>query len=166
MSVEERLRTAARARANLVNDIHPLDLPGREPARPRPAPGSRPWVAWAAPAAAAALVVALAMTLVSIRQAAGRQPSAPSVAAGRSDASVVPVAGVPKYYAALDDPSGTAFNDENMDHPVEVVVGETGSDQRLATVTPPSGQTFAGVTAEAGDSAFIVATESYPVRRA
>ena len=30
MSVEERLRTAARARANLVNDIHPLDLPGRD----------------------------------------------------------------------------------------------------------------------------------------
>ena len=53
-------------------------------------------------------------------------------------------AGVPKYYAALYDPSGTAFNDEATAKPVELVVGQTGSSQRLATVTPPSGQSFVG----------------------
>ena len=89
MSVEDRLRTAARARANLVTD----DPPAR-PARPRAdpaagrAPGPRRWVAWAAPAAAAALVVALAVTLVSIRQA-GNESSAPSVRR-RASAAIVP----------------------------------------------------------------------------
>ena len=143
MSVEDRLRTAARARANLVTAIRPLELPAREPIRLRPAPGPRRWVAWAAPAAAAALVVGLAVTLVSIRQA-GHQSSAPSVAAGQSGGSVTSFAGVPKYYAALYDPSGTAFNDEATAKPVELVVGQTGSSQRLATVTPPSGQSFVG----------------------
>ena len=41
MSVEDRLRTAARARANLVTAIRPLELPAREPMRLRPAPGPR-----------------------------------------------------------------------------------------------------------------------------
>ncbi len=162
MSVEDRLRTAAGARANLVTAIRPLELPAREPIRLRPAPGPRRWVAWAAPAAAAALVVGLAVTLVSIRQA-GHQSSAPSVAAGRSGGSVTSFAGVPKYYAALYDPSGTAFNDETTAQPVELVVGQTGSSQRLATVTPPSGQSFVGVTAEESDTAFIVAAEPFPV---
>jgi hypothetical protein len=163
MSVEDRLRTAARARANLVTAIRPLELPAREPIRLRPAPGPRRWVAWAAPAAAAALVVGLAVTLVSIRQA-GHQSSAPSVAAGQSGGSVTSFAGVPKYYAALYDPSATAFNDETTAQPVELVVGQTGSSQRLATVTPPSGQSFVGVTAEESDTAFIVAAEPFPVR--
>ena len=96
MSVEDRLRTATRARADLVSDIRPLDLPAREPARLRRAPGSRRWMAWAAPAAAAALVVALAMTLVSIRQArnespiaAAAQPGAAAISARRPGAGVL-----------------------------------------------------------------------------
>jgi hypothetical protein len=69
----------------------------------------------------------------------------------------------PKHYAALDDPSGTAFNDQKTAHPVDVVVGDTSTGQQIATVTPPPGQTFAGVTAAANDSTFVVAAQSFPV---
>ena len=68
MSVEDRLRTATRARANLVSDIRPLELPARERVRRPRASGTRRWVTWAAPVTAAAVVVALAVTLVSLRQ--------------------------------------------------------------------------------------------------
>ena len=162
MSVKDRLRAATRARADLVTGIRPLDLPAREPLQLVPAPRVRRLAAWAAPAAAAALVVVLAVTLVAIRQA-GRPPSASSAGVGPSGAPADPFPGVPSHYAALYDPSGTAFNDQATEQPVGLVVGETGSGQRLATVTPPAGQSFVGVTAEADDSAFIVAAESFPV---
>lgn len=166
MNVEDRLRAATRAKTDLVRDIRPLELPDREPVRLlRRAPGPRRWPAWAAPAAAAALVVALAVTLVSIRQD-GRQPSAPAAPAGAAQSSQSSAAfpGVPKYYAALYDPSGTAFNDQTTAHQVEVVVGETGSGRRLATLAPPAGQSFVGVTGDAIDTAFVVAAEPFPVK--
>jgi hypothetical protein len=145
-----------------VTDVRPLGLPAREPIRLRPAPGRRRWAAWAAPAAAAALVVGLAVTLVSVRQA-GHQPSA-SPTAGQSGETVTSFPGVPKYYAALDDPTGTAFNGETATQPVAVLVGRTDGGRPLATLTPPSGQSFVGVTAEASDTAFIVAAEPFPVK--
>ncbi len=82
MSVEDRLRTADQSQGGPGH----RDPPAR-PARPRAdpaAPRTRPppLVAWAAPAAAAALVVALAVTLVSIRQARN-ESSVPVVATGR-----------------------------------------------------------------------------------
>jgi hypothetical protein len=152
MSVEDRLRTATRARADLVSDIRPLDLPAREPARLRRAPGSRRWMAWAAPAAAAALVVALAMTLVSVRQARN-ESTVP--AAAQPGASAISAAGpLPQYYAALNSPFGRG--------PTPVVVGKTGARAAMSTVRPPKGQSFVGVTGAADDRTFVVAAEAYP----
>jgi hypothetical protein len=152
MSVEGRLRTATRARADLVSDIRPLDLPAREPARLRRAPGSRRWMAWAAPAAAAALVVALAMTLVSIRQARN-ESTVP--AAAQPGASAISAAGpLPEFYAALNSPLGRG--------PAPVVVGKTGARAAMSTVRPPKGQSFVGVTGAADDRTFVVAAEAYP----
>ena len=152
MSVEDRLRTATRARADLVSDIRPLDLPAREPARLRRSPGSRRWMAWAAPAAAAALVVALAMTLVSIRQARNESPIA---AAAQPGAAATSAAGpIPEFYAALNSPLGGG--------PTPVVVGKTGASALMSTVRPPKGQSFVGVTGAADDRTFVVAAEAYP----
>ncbi len=151
MSVEDRLRIATRARADLVSDIRPLDLPAREPARLRRAPGSRRWMAWAAPAAAAALVVALAMTLVSVRQARNESP----VPAAQPGASAISAADtLPEFYAALNSPFGRG--------PTPVVVGKTGARAAMATVRPPKGQSFVGVTGAADDRTFVVAAEAYP----
>ncbi len=164
MSVEDRVRTATRARAGLVRDIRPLDLPAAKPLRLLRAPRARGWSTWMAPVTAAAVVVALAITTVALR-AVWNEPSVPPAASAVSGTGVTSAAAVPpNYYAALDDPSGTAFNDQKTAHVVDVVVGDTSTGQRIATVTPPKGQTFAGVTAAANDRAFVVAAESSSVR--
>ena len=162
MSVEERVRAATRERADLVRDIPPLDLPARQPVRLPRAPRLR-WRLWAAPVAAAAVVVALAITTVTLRQMRNEPlvPPAASAPAGTGATSAAAV--VPEYYAALDDPSGAAFNDKKITRPVDVVVGDTSTGRRITTVTPPKGQTFAGLTAAADDRTFVLATESLPV---
>jgi hypothetical protein len=163
MSVEDRVRTATRARAGLVRDIRPLDLPAAKAVRLARAPRARGWSAWMAPVTAAAVVVALAITLVSLREVRN-EPSVSPAATAASGSGATSAAGVPpQYYAALDGPSGTAFNDQNAAHVVDVVVGDSNSPQPVATVTPPHGQTFAGLTAAADDRTFVVAAESFPV---
>ncbi len=94
MSVEDRVRAATLARAALVRDIRPLDLP----AIPARLLRAWPWAAWTAPVAAAAAVAALAISLAAVRHTANA-PAEP--------AAVPAVSGMlPEYYAALDNPSG------------------------------------------------------------
>jgi hypothetical protein len=163
MSVEDRVRTATRARANLVRDIRPLELPAGRPFRLPRLPRARSWSAWMAPVTAAAVVVALAITVVALREVRN-EPSVPPASSAHPGTGATAAAAVaPKYYAALDDPSGTAFNDKETTRPVDVVVGDTSTGKRIATVTPPQGQTFAGLTAAADDRTFVLATESLPV---
>jgi hypothetical protein len=155
MSVEDRVRAATRARAALVRDVRPLDLPA-VPARPLRV---RRRVAWAAPVAAAAAVVALAVWLSAVRHA----PNAPA-----APAAVPAVSGMlPEYYAALDDPSGpiTQILPGQHQTPVSVRVGDDRTGKLIATVTPPDGQTFAGLTAAADDRTFVVAAERFPVQQ-
>jgi hypothetical protein len=163
MSVEERVRAAARERADLVRDIRPLEFPAAKPARPFQLPPGRGWSTWLAPVAAAAVVVALAIALVSIREAANEPsvlPTSYAAPGGADTAGTAP----PRYYAALDDPSGTAFNDKTTAHVVDVAVGDAKTGKLLATIAPPAGQTFAGLTAAAADdSTFVVAAQAYPV---
>jgi hypothetical protein len=153
MTIEDRLRTATRARAGLVTDLRPLDLPASARARRRLASGRGRWMAWAAPAAAAALVVALAVTLVSIRQAR-TDASVPAAQSGGSATSAA--AAIPGYYAALDSPLRPG--------PTTLVVGKTGARAAIATLRPPRGQSFAGVTGAADDRTFVVAAEAYPAQ--
>jgi hypothetical protein len=154
MSVEDRVRAATRARAALVRDVRPLDLPA-VPARQLRV---RRRVAWAAPVAAAAAVVALAVWLAAVRHA----PNAPAAPA------VVPaVSGMlPEYYAALDDPSGpiTQILPGKHQTPVSVRVGDDRTGKLVAAIPPPDGQTFAGLTAAADDRTFVVAAERFPVQ--
>jgi hypothetical protein len=157
VSIEDRLRTATRARADLVRDIPPLDLPARKPVR-LPRVSRARWSAWMAPVTAAAVVVALALTLVSLR-AARNEPSVSPAGSGQSgpSAAVVP----PKYYAALDDPLGTGFTAVDA-HAVGLVWGQSTRTTQT-TIAPPPGQTFVGVTAAADGRTFVVAAESFPM---
>jgi hypothetical protein len=160
VSVEDRLRTATRARADLVRDIPPLDLPARKPVR-LPRVSRARWSAWMAPVTAAAVVVALAITLVSLRAVRNEPPVSPG--SGQSGTSANSAAVVPpKYYAALYDPLGDGFNAEKDTHPVDLAWGpSTRTTQPM--IAPPPGQTFAGVTAAADGRTFVVAAESFPV---
>ena len=163
MSVEDRVRTATRERAGLVREIPPLDLPAAKAVRLARAPRALGWGAWMAPVTAAAVVVALAITVVSLREVRNEPPVSPAASAPSGSGATPAAAVPPTYYAALDDPSGTAFNDQKTAHPVDVVVGDAGTGRRVASVAPPKGQTFAGLTAAADDRTFVVAAESLPV---
>ena len=157
MSVEDRVRAATRARAALVGDVRPLDFP----TVPGRTPRARRLVAWAAPVAAAAAVAALAVSLAML----GRTPNAPVAPA--APVTLPAVSGtLPEYYAALDDLSGPITQTMPGQHqaPVSVRVGDDRTGKLVATVDPPNGETFAGLTAAADDRTFVVAAERFPVQ--
>ena len=137
--VEERVRAATRARADLVGQVRPLELPdelparGRQSRRVRATRASRHWLTWGAPIAAAALVAAVALALVLLRQAPVPQPGPVT----STSASPVPSA-IPRYYVAL------AFNSARTQMQAVVVDDQTG--RTVAVVNPTATQSFNGVT--------------------
>jgi hypothetical protein len=121
--------------------------------------------AWGVPLAAAAAMLAIAASVLAVRDLPGGRPA---VVPGSSSSAlpsstwpathaVRPVPGVPEYYVTLDNASINALNDTYRDSsPFQAVVGGTFSGARLATVNPPAGSTFAGVTAAADDRTFVL----------
>jgi hypothetical protein len=96
-----------------------------------------------APAAAAVAVIAIAVTLVVVKDARTTQPVPLSQAA------------FPAYYVALND----ALSQEAPD---QVVVGSTVTGTRLATVSPPAHSSFVGISGAADDRTFVVGAEAFP----
>ncbi len=146
MSIDDRIRTATEATAATVREIRPLNLPpGAVPARghrsrhAHPARAPRRWLSWGAPIAAAALVTAVALALVLLRQA----PPQPGPAAPTSAPSAT--APVPRYYAFLDRTGG-------------IVVADDQAGRTLKALAPPAGQDFTGVTAAADDRTFVLSS--------
>src|SRR3984957_8264213 len=156
---EDAVRAVTRAIAATVRDVPPLrpapgDLwsPGRGPRRGRPgrASGSgRRAPSWLAPLAAAAVVVAVAVSLVLVRG-----PQNESVVPQPTHSAASP-GGVPRYYVALD-PVTAKLGAANG-----LLVGDTFTGQTLADLTPPAHMSYASVTAAADDRTFLIfATES------
>jgi hypothetical protein len=145
--VEDQIRAAILAKAETLREVQPLRLPSepggqlgpRSGTQPRRTRRLRPWIA---PVTAAAAVIALAISLVLVRDVPnGRvvSPPRPTPTSG----------GVPRYYAALiPQGKGITWN--------EVIVNDTFTGARLATVKPPHGSTFGVVTAAADDRTFVV----------
>jgi hypothetical protein len=167
---EGRIRAATRAVAGTVHEVRPLDLAREMPegsAIPRRRPragGVRRLRPWGVPLAAAAAMLAIAVTVVAVRDMPGGHPASASSprpaapgASGPAPHPVAPVPGVPEYYVTLDNTSIKALNDAYRDSsPFQAVVGGTFTGARLATVNPPAGSTFAGVTAAADDRTFVL----------
>jgi hypothetical protein len=175
-SIEDQVRAATRAEASTLREVRPLRLPpaaapGRA-ARPRfAARGPRRWRGWLAPVAAAAVVIALAVSLVTIRDSPNGRwvPAVSQVPAQR---------GLPKYYVTLfQEPPPASAKDKsdpdmmkaqlcesqgqpNCPPPVELLIGNTLTGATVATVAPPKGSTFYGVTAAADDRTFVVDTDT------
>lgn len=80
MSVEDRVRAAARATAGTVRDVRPLDLPEELPLRLPHARWGHRWAMWLAPVTAAAVVTAVAVALVTVRDARHAPPAPPDPA--------------------------------------------------------------------------------------
>ena len=148
-NVEERVRAATRARAGLVRQVRPLELPeelparGRRGRRSRPARPTRHWLNWGAPLAAAAVVIALALVLVLLRQA----PAPRSHPVAPTSTPAIP-ASVPRYYVVL----------ARMDGVGGAVVADDRTGRRVTVVPPPRGQDFTGVTGAADDRTFVVSS--------
>ena len=142
MSIEDRVRAATRARTTLVRDIRPLEFP-ELPARARRTRARR-WLTWGAPIGAAALVTALALVLVMLRQADGPQPSPATPASGASAA-----ASIPRYYVALAQTDSTGSQ-------LKAVVGDDRTGRTVAVLNPSLSQNFYGVTGAADDRTFVV----------
>jgi len=144
MSVEDRLRAAARARTDVVTSVRPLELPGELPAPVRRNRRTSRWFSWGAPIAAAAVVTALALTLALLRQADGTQPR-PSVSTSDSAAA----ASIPRYYVELAYTGSTSSQ-------MKAIVGDDRNGRLIADLHPTASQNFYGVTAAADDRTFVV----------
>ncbi|MGH3249116.1 MAG: hypothetical protein ACRDOI_23325, partial [Trebonia sp.] len=143
MSVEDRVRAATRARADLVLGTRPLELP--DDLLDHTGPGRRDQHArhrggWLVPLVAAAAVVAIALTLVTVRQAAApRQAPLPA-----APAAILAV--IPRYYAAITQ-------DHSITH-LTVVDDHTG--KQFIDVASPAGANWASVSAAADDRTFLL----------
>jgi hypothetical protein len=148
--LENKLRAALRDTADEIPAAPPaLRLPPeRDPARSGPVwPGQRRWISWAAPLAAAALVLAVvAASLAVVRGGSGRATSEPDG-----------LAAVPPYYVALTAP---AYPDVYNGNATVAEVRATATGAVLAKVVPPKPYVhFAGVTAAADDRTFVLVAE-------
>jgi hypothetical protein len=150
--VEDQIRAAIRAKAETLREVQPLRLPPEPGGQPGPGSGTQPRRArrlrpWIVPVTAAAAVIALAISLVLVRDipnGRGVPPSGPATVAG----------GVPRYYVTLYSPSKSAAN--------QLLVGDTFTGAKVAVVPPPRGATFDGIAAAADDRTFVVDTQSHP----
>jgi hypothetical protein len=156
---DDLVRSTTRAIAGTVRDVPPLRL---SPAQDEvlsftPKAGRtgrtgrvRRVQGWLVPAAAAAVVLAVAVSLVAIRDISNGPVASP----GASEATV----GVPSYYVTLSSRPGPQVIGKKNSAPNDLVVGDARTGRQLTTLTPPRGSTFFGVTAAADDRTFVVDT--------
>lgn len=151
--VEDRVQAAMSAAANLAAREIPTAPPLRLPSEPAAfTPGGhtpRRWIRWAAPLAAAAVVVALAISLALIKGVQNGAVPANPVTPTNPVAPAGPD-GVPRYYVALEQPRG------DVNKTFRIVVGDVVTGKTLATFAPPKNTMFRSVTAAADDRTFVV----------
>jgi hypothetical protein len=154
---ENKLRTALRETAgDIPGTPPPLDLNRNRANRDdenRDRPGRhhprRRWTAWAAPLAAAAVVVALIAASLALARGTG---------APRATSSPSGVAAVPPYYVALASPGGHA--DVYDGNATVAQVRATATGAVLARVRPPKPYvSFSGVSAAADDRTFVLSAQ-------
>lgn len=160
MSVKDRVRTAAEATAASVREIRPLELPDASEASAeltehRGGDASPPRrtlrtmkETWMIPLGAAAAVVALTLSLVTLRNAEPPRAAPANAQAGTA------VSGIPRYYAVTSD--GPVPHTGPT--PIHVIVGDTRTGKTLAVVPlPPTyGDSSIGLSAAADDRTFVV----------
>lgn len=152
----EETARAMRELASTVTDAPPLRLAqlrlasrrlgtrASRPARPRR------WTLWAVPLAAAVAVIALAVSLVTLKDLPhGGGPLQPRPGS-------VPTADVPTYYVTPQSSCAKTCKTTSL------VVGDTFTGARLAILRPPHGTTFGAVSGAADDRTFVTDTVGFP----
>jgi hypothetical protein len=159
MTVEDRLRATTGAVTEAMRPVRPLTLPPGQPEgaasiRPRRGRLPRRWPGWLIPLAAAVAVIAVAATLVAVRDLPGSQlaprgtPAASATAT--STTAPPPSAGpvVPRYYVTLSAESRVPVRD--------AIVADASTGKQIDVVKPPSNATFAGMAAGPNDRTFVL----------
>jgi hypothetical protein len=152
-SLEDDIRAALHAEGERLRPVQPLRLPPpdtRQGLRPRHAGGGgRTRLAgrlggWLVPALAGAIVVLIAISLVAVKAINGgtaHSPARPAPATSRLPVPPVSAtAGTPRYYVSL-----TGITDVN--DATTLVVGDSLTGARLATIPAPKGAVFIGTPA-------------------
>ncbi len=167
MSAKDRVRAASEATAASVRQIRPLTLPDHSSvsAEPREHQGrkgsalSKVKEAWLIPLGAAAVVVALALTLVILRHPEASSPASSSSSTDGTSAAAeaAAIAGIPRYYAIATE--GPLSHDEHA--AISVTVGDVRTGKTLTSVTLPAvfalgANSAVGVSATADDRTFVV----------
>ena len=144
MTVEDRLRATTDALSGTMRQVRPLTLPPEQPGRVSPTREPRRGRGWLIPLAAAVAVIAVAATLVAVRDDRGATPAPTAPAA---NAAVAPA---PRYYVQLGDwnPARGGYQ--------AAIVGDSHTGKALATVNTPAHSEFAGVTGAADDRTFVI----------
>jgi len=153
VTVEDRLRAATDALSGTMRQVRPLALPPEQPGRVSRPREPRRGRGWLIPLTAAAAVIAVAATLVAVRDDRGptQAPTAPTANAA--------VASAPRYYVQLGSLNpANGFRD--------AIVGDSRTGKTLATVKSPAGVGFAGVTGAADDRTFVIdaTSETKPIK--
>ena len=146
---------AMRDLARTVTGAPPLRLTaeatGLSPAWRRRPPGRRFRWSWGAPLLAAVAVVALAVSLVTVRNLPSRQIATLASTAPQATAPVPAADGVPGYYVALHPSAGRSGA------PNGLIVGDTVTGKTVAVIAPPAGSSIVSVSGAADDRTFAVA---------
>jgi hypothetical protein len=152
IAAEDQARAAMRAIAATVDEAPPLRLapapdgPHAPGAPIRQSPRERGWRTWIAPVTAAAAVMALAISLVVIRDIPNGgvvPPASPASVAGA----------VPPYYVTLYRPPEPGRRPSAAT--TDLLVGDTVTGAKVAIVPAPNGSYFSGVAAAADDRTFV-----------
>jgi hypothetical protein len=160
MNVEDQLRAAGRAVRDQVRDLPELDLTRSGPAQPgaRPQPPRRWRAGWLIPLAAAAAVIIVAATLVSVRSLSA--PARPGTGQTGPATSGAGANQVPAYYAGITQTA--AVSPDDAYGPSDVTIAETATGKTVFTIKPPQNTSFANVTAAADDRTFVVSVAAFP----
>lgn len=144
MNVEDQLRAAGRDIAESVRELPQLSLPSPAPGRIARQRRPRGWRGALIPLTAAVAVLAIAIALVAVRNLGTARPTRPAATAP------APATTVPRYYVAL----AQGCCDASPHTPA--MVGDSRTGRLLATVSPPDGGSFGGVTAADDDRTFLL----------
>ena len=144
MTVEDRLRATTDALSGTMRQVRPLTLPPEQPGRVSRPREPRRGRGWLIPLTAAAAVIAVAVTLVAVRDDRGASPAPTAPAANAA------VVSAPRYYVQLADwnPARGGYQ--------AAIVGDSHTGKALATVNTPAHSEFAGVTGAGDDRTFVI----------
>ena len=166
LEIEDRIRAATRAAGDTVapGSVPPLRLLSDGPFRVRSGSFASVWGRWLAPVAAAAAVVAVAVTMVLVGRTVNHSPgglgAVPSarpgpVKTGPPISSYVASGRVPRYYVSIESRGNPNFN------PSYAVVRATATGAALEAVVPAGDGTVVAVTAAADDRTFVLDTQPW-----